>query len=605
MPKWPIRVKLFVGLSVVVGMMLTLMGGSFFGLSAFHTSNLKLTDQLRELGASTHLLRTVVQLEAVPAETPLEREQLRRQVIEARAVLSQYTSQLKANTTRGNRANVWDELNLAFRIDDDLTTILSQLDPGSKVEPMLPGTRKLLRQLAEQGASSGPRTLSARLAQLNRHVMALPDILHRDFFEVLQQSKAHYESSRVIVWISALAVLAMLVGLTWLFHHWVLDPVRLLHRGVRRVARGDFAYKIELNSGDEMQALADAFNEMTARLHATYQDLERQVQERSRQLVRSERLAGVGFLAAGVAHEINNPLASIAFCSEALERRVLGLVEASHPSEAKVVQHYLRMIQDEAFRCKRITERLLDFSRCGEIRRERTDVLALVQSVVEMIQHMGKYRGKRIQILARQAVFADVDAQEIKQVVLNLVVNALDSMELGGTLRIDVRHVEQSCELTFQDDGCGMSPETLENIFEPFFTRKQGGKGTGLGLSITHNIVTQHGGEIRATSAGEGQGSTFVVRLPIRPPDRETSPPHDGAGPRLGVPARVVAACLMLATTLGMLLDSRDRGRWIGSIGESGRISLFDRVGGARSALRSPGQVADDGLPDRLDSGRV
>lgn len=552
MPKWPIRVKLIVGLSVVVGMMLTLMGGSFFGLSAFHASNLKLTDQLRELGASTHLLRTVVQIEAAPAETPLERERLKRQVLEARAVLSQYTGQLKANTTRGNRADVWDELNLAFRIDDDLTTILAQLDPAAKVEPMLPGTRKLLRQLAEHGAASGPLTLTARIAQLNRHVMALPDILHRDFFEVLTQSKAQYESSRVIVWVSALAVLGMLVGLTVVFHHWVLYPVRLLHRGVRRVARGDFAYKIALTSGDEMQALADAFNDMTARLDATYQDLERQVHERSRQLVRSERLAGVGFLAAGVAHEINNPLASVAFCSEALERRVLGLVESSHPGEAKVVQHYLRMIQDEAFRCKRITERLLDFSRCGEIRRERTDLVALVQGVVEMIQHMGKYRGKRIVVAARQAVMAHVDAQEIKQVVLNLVVNALDSMEAGGTLKVDVRHVEQQAELTFQDDGCGMSAETLENIFEPFFTRKQGGKGTGLGLSITHNIVVQHGGEIRATSPGEGCGSTFTVRLPIKPPERDAPASSDNESQRARTPVRVVAAAITLAaSTIG------------------------------------------------------
>ena len=111
----------------------------------------------------------------------------------------------------------------------------------------------------------------------------------------------------------------------------MLYPVRLLQRGVRRVARGSFDYKIELNTGDEMQDLAEAFNDMTAKISMTYADLEQQVQERSRQLVRSERLAGVGFLAAGVAHEINNPLASIAFCSEALENRLGGLLERVRP----------------------------------------------------------------------------------------------------------------------------------------------------------------------------------------------------------------------------------------------------------------------------------
>jgi signal transduction histidine kinase len=175
------------------------------------------------------------------------------------------------------------------------------------------------------------------------------------------------------------------------------------------------------------------------------------------------------------------------------------------------------MIQEEAFRCKNITEKLLDFSRCADIQRERTDMASLIQGVVEMIRHMGKYRGKRIVFQPREAVMAHVDSQEIKQVVLNLVVNALDSMEPDGTLRIDIRHAEGMAELVFADDGCGMSPEVLENIFEPFFTKRKVGKGTGLGLSITHRIVSQHHGEIMAASPGEGAGATFVVRLPIRP----------------------------------------------------------------------------------------
>ena len=355
--------------------------------------------------------------------------------------------------------------------------------------------------------------------------MQLPDKLHRDFYAVLLTSQRQYQTSRVIVWTSALMVLAMLFALATLFHRWVLYPVRLLHRGVRRVARGAFDYKIELKTGDEMQGLAEAFNDMTARLSITYADLERQVQERSRQLVRSERLAGVGFLAAGVAHEINNPLASIAFCSEALENRIGPLLDDRDGTDAKVAHNYLRMIQEEAFRCKSITEKLLDFSRCADIQRERTDLAGLIQGVVEMIQHMGKYRGKKIVFQPREAVLAHVDNQEIKQVVLNLVVNALDSMDPGGTLRIDLRHAEGMAEMVFHDDGFGMPAEVLENIFEPFFTKRRVGKGTGLGLSITHRIINQHHGEITATSPGEDQGSTFTVRLPIRPADDALAEP--------------------------------------------------------------------------------
>jgi signal transduction histidine kinase len=328
----------------------------------------------------------------------------------------------------------------------------------------------------------------------------------------------------------------MLCGLAALFNRWVLYPVRLLQRGVRRVARGAFDYKIDLRTGDEMQALAEAFNDMTARLSVTYADLERQVRERSKQLVRSERLAGVGFLAAGVAHEINNPLASIAFCSEALENRLGPVLLQGELSDAdsKVVRNYLRMIQEEAFRCKSITEKLLDFSRCGEIKREPTDLAGLVQGVVEMIRHMGKYRGKVIAFHPpREAVVAHADAQEIKQVVLNLVVNALDSMGHGGTLRIDLRHSGGMAEMVFADDGCGMTPDVLENIFEPFFTKRKVGKGTGLGLSITHRIVSQHYGEITASSPGEDLGATFTVRLPVRAADddreRDREPLGDSA----------------------------------------------------------------------------
>jgi two-component system, NtrC family, sensor kinase len=110
-----------------------------------------------------------------------------------------------------------------------------------------------------------------------------------------------------------------------------------------------------------------------------------------------------------------------------------------------------------------------------------------------------------------------VDGQEIKQVVLNLIVNALESMGASGTLRIDARYNQGMAEIVFADNGCGMSPEVLENIFEPFFTKRRDGKGTGLGLSITHRIVSQHHGEIMAYSPGEKQGSTFTARLPIDP----------------------------------------------------------------------------------------
>jgi signal transduction histidine kinase len=150
-------------------------------------------------------------------------------------------------------------------------------------------------------------------------------------------------------------------------------------------------------------------------------------------------------------------------------------------------------------------------------------MVGLIQGVVEMIRHMGKYRGKQIAFQPREAVVAHVDSQELKQVVLNLVVNALDSMESGGTLKIEARYFGGMAEMVFADDGHGMTPDVLENIFEPFFTKRRVGKGTGLGLSITHRIISHHHGENPAASPGDGRGATFTVRLPIRPHEGDSA----------------------------------------------------------------------------------
>jgi len=197
------------------------------------------------------------------------------------------------------------------------------------------------------------------------------------------------------------------------------------------------------------------------------------------------------------------------------------------------------MIQEEAFRCKNITEKLLAFSRGGEKARERTDLGKLIQSVLDSAQHLPVSRGKRMELDTRDAagLTAWTNPEEIKQVVLNLVVNGLESMDDGGVLTIRLGSERGMARLVFEDTGCGMDQATLDNIFEPFFTRNRTGSGTGLGLTITHRIVQQHGGEIEADSAGPGRGSRFVVRLPRQA--LEGGPAQAGAdnqnfkGPRL------------------------------------------------------------------------
>jgi signal transduction histidine kinase len=175
------------------------------------------------------------------------------------------------------------------------------------------------------------------------------------------------------------------------------------------------------------------------------------------------------------------------------------------------------MIQTEAFRCKGITEKLLDFSRMGEVKRQPTELGELVDGVIEMVRHLGKYHDKYVDFVPGEPVVVPANPQELKQVVLNLLANGLDSLDPGGAVTITLRRTKSEAELIFADNGCGMTEQVREHLFEPFFTRRREGQGTGLGLSIVYRIVADHDGTIEAHSDGPNRGSTFRVLLPLAP----------------------------------------------------------------------------------------
>ncbi|QDT65457.1 sensor histidine kinase [Calycomorphotria hydatis] len=351
------------------------------------------------------------------------------------------------------------------------------------------------------------------VAQLERDVQSVPDP-QRGMSATVEKA-VHGFSSRIrsVILTTVLAV-GLFIGLVWYFHHQIFVPLRKLHKGARRVAQGDFDYRVKMASNDEFGELAEAFNRMTDRFQEITSDLDNQVQERSQQLVRSERLAGIGFLSAGVAHEINNPLSAIAMAAESLESRLLEMLADGSEADRSLAKQYLGMIQRESFRCQTITRRMLDFARGSGSTREMADINRLVGEVLEMVSHMSRFKDRTIIFDPTGGITAEVNGAEIKQVILNLVANALQAMEPGQTLKIDISQQTDGVLMTFADNGAGMCEETRAHLFEPFFTRRADGKGTGLGMSITHRIVTEHGGTIEAHSKGKGCGSTFKVRLP-------------------------------------------------------------------------------------------
>jgi signal transduction histidine kinase len=511
--RWRIRHKLLLGLGVVVGIIALLLTGTLQGLAAF-TSTVRTADsRLVELHDVDELKRQIdelrFQLDGGSALTD-QTEKLSDQIRVVRSCLKNYEDRLRETIGRGFDEDKGEHETLLVKdLRNDLATLETALE-RLRAQPMQ------FKFGVPPGRLRDDEQVKQTFDWLDRRATELRRNIFDDLWERFNLAKhEHRRSMIVVITTSALGILLM-AGLLRFFYTWVFHPIRDLQQGVNRVARGDFSQPIVVNSQDEMEELAAAFNDMTARLHSTYRELAQQVNERGRQLVRSERMASLGYLAAGVAHEINNPLASIAFCAEGLERRLSDLLSRV-PREQETITKYLKMIQEEAFRCKHITQGLLEFSRVGEGQRQPTDLVEVVQSVLDIVQHLRNCQGKEIVFRPSGRPVALANPQEVKQVVLNIVVNALDSMDDGGVLTIDLDDSAPSAEMTFTDTGCGMTPEVLDKIFEPFFTAKSSGKGTGLGLSISQRIVSQHGGEIEASSPGPGRGSTFVVRLPLPP----------------------------------------------------------------------------------------
>ena len=537
---WPIRTKLKLGLGLLLVTVLALFASAYYGLYAYrglvkglsarsaelplageirqHVSDIRVilsqATQRLEFPAAVESLSSTEDDDAYPWDVQWMREEYREALLNLVDAVDQYSRQLDQVTAEAD-----------FRLGDDSherQTLSEIFEVLGRI-----GTQKYHDQLKEDWLldPSLLGELQVEIEQLADLAADLPSHLHTRLKELSDDVRAHYRTAIIAAWVNAGLALLLMVSAVRLFYKWIANPLEILVRGSRQVAQGNFDHRIDLGTDDELGELAVAMNDMTARFQEVRDDLDRQVRLRTNQVVRSEQLASVGFLAAGVSHEINNPLASIALCSESLESRLSELLEQvdeGHADDVKVAHDYLQMIQREAFRCKQITEKLLDFARMGDSQRHSTDLRELVGSVIEMVQHLGKYQDKQIELKQGDPAIAEVNAQEIKQVMLNLITNGLESVDSGGKVSVSIERTDKQARLIVEDNGCGMTEEVLKHLFEPFFTRRRSGQGTGLGLSITYRIVEEHQGTIEATSAGVGKGSRFVVTLPANQSVKES-----------------------------------------------------------------------------------
>ncbi|MEA3333712.1 MAG: ATP-binding protein [Pseudomonadota bacterium] len=315
-------------------------------------------------------------------------------------------------------------------------------------------------------------------------------------------------------------ILSISLCLTLLTKKLIVKPVHVLLEHTRAVGKGDWSL-VDVVQGDELGELAEAFNEMTGKLKKNRDEqdewaatLEIRVEERTREikemqsvLVRSEKLASLGELVAGIAHELNNPLTGIMIHA--------SLLSGDPRLDDGLVEDCQTVIQ-EATRCSKIVKELLDFARVSDPQKEMHQIYKVINRTTALIEHNVDFKETEI---IKEYDFdlpeALMDASQIGQVIINMIVNANQAMSQGGKLFIKtgLNAAKDRIYVRIEDTGCGIPEENIEKLFDPFFSTK-GHDGTGLGLSVSYGIIQSHGGNIEVEST-LGRGTVFTIFLPV------------------------------------------------------------------------------------------
>ncbi len=322
-----------------------------------------------------------------------------------------------------------------------------------------------------------------------------------------------------------LVIAGLTVILLWFSANYLADrivgPIKDLVLANSQVAGGDLSVRVQISSQDEIGQLSESFNKMTAELQRTTEEyktltltLEQKIHDKTEelraaqdQLIQTEKLSSLGKMAAGIAHEINNPLTSILINSHLMAEKLKG---RSKTKES------LQLIIDETSRCGSIVKRLLEFSRQSPPEKKQEDINNLILMLLKLFKNQLLFNRIDLKVtLDKGLPQVVVDANKIKQVFTNILVNAIDAMPHGGVIKVGTKITDdlRFAEISFQDSGTGIPKDIINKIFDPFFTTK-GIKGTGLGLAISYGIIQQHNGTIEVKNQ-ETKGTKVIVRLPI------------------------------------------------------------------------------------------
>ncbi len=325
--------------------------------------------------------------------------------------------------------------------------------------------------------------------------------------------------------IAGLCVVILLILLSVITSS-IINPLQRMVLATQKIAQGDLNHKVGIDFKDEIGKLAQSFNQMTENLKAANENLiqwgktlEKRVEERTRELremqdflIQSEKLASLGKIAAGIAHEINNPLTSILINTHLMLEKL---------NKREGFYENLNLIAEETSRCTQIVKGLLEFARQSPPQKVFTDINDLIDRTTQLLENQASFQNIRIiKELDRTLPLLKLDRSKIQQVFWNLMVNACEAMPKGGQLSISTRASSDKkfIEVRFIDTGVGIPKENIHKLFDPFFTTKT--TGTGLGLAISYGIIQQHQGWIEVKSE-PGQGTMFMVSFPVESPSHQ------------------------------------------------------------------------------------
>ena len=355
-------------------------------------------------------------------------------------------------------------------------------------------------------------------------------------------SQLRVSSARMLSYTAGAMLLVVLFS--WLFV-WrvVARPINALENGTEHLARGELGYQIEVRSQDEVGDLAHSFNDMSLQLRAANEQimtwaktLEDRVDEKTKELrsahdhvLHVEKMASLGKMAAVVAHEVNNPLSGILTYAKLL-RKWVASGQAGNDKRDEAME-CLELIATESRRCGELIKNLLSLSRSAPMNLQSVDLHEVINRSLLLVRHQLEHAGIDLQLkLEEDMPRLHCDAAQIEQVLLALIMNAIDAMPRGGNLWIAtlLNHDETEISIEVRDDGAGIAPDVLPQIFEPFMTTKEHGRGVGLGLAISRGIVERHNGRIEVESH-LGKGTTFTLTLPVQTHETSLAAVGDGA----------------------------------------------------------------------------